>query len=202
MAYNPATTIALKFTNLTHNLVISYVKLITKLVSFDGLGLERNITAGSLLTSRLVNLQFIFSDRYHLKSSVVAWVCSSMMGLMLGITSFNRWRTSFLLLLLNVFLKVRVMYFKADSTILGAFECLECSTGAPLTYTSSTINFLGVQGRFSDELGPSRVVWHNCCLKGCFRAFWQLLKCFSKLLARLMALPPYFFRDFWWMCFL
>ena len=44
-------------------------------------------------------------------------------GLMLWITSFNCCRTSLLLLLLNVFLKIRAVYLKADSTISGAFQC-------------------------------------------------------------------------------
>ena len=83
------------------------------------------------------------------------------------------------------FLKVRVVYFKTDSTISGAFQC---SAGAPLTYTSSSTNFLGVEGPFSNEMCPSRVVWGNCCLLGCVGTFLQLLKCFSKLLARLMVL--------------
>ena len=118
-------------------------------------------------------------------------VCPSMMGLMLWITSFNRWRTSLLLLLLNVFLKMRAMYFKADSNISGAFQCSACSSGAPHTCTSSTINFLVVEGPFLDEVGPSRDAWYNCCLAGCVRAFSQLLKCFSKLLAWLMVLPQW-----------
>ena len=83
---------------------------------------ERNVTAGSILMPGLVDLQkFMFSDRYHLRASALARVCPSMMGLMLWITSFNRCRTSHLLLLLNVFLKVRPVYFKVDSAISGAF---------------------------------------------------------------------------------
>ena len=119
-------------------------------------------------------------------------------GLMLWITSFNCCRTSLLLLLLNVFLKIRAVYLKADSTISGAFQCSACSAGAPSTCTSSTINFLGVEGPFSDEVGPSRAVWRNCRLVGCVGAFSQLLKCFSKLLARLMVSPQWVHFSFWW----
>ena len=150
---------------------------------------ERNITAGSILTAELVDLQkFMFSDRYHLTATALTRVCPSMTGLMLWIASFNRCRMSLLLLLLNAFLKVRVVYFKADSTISGAFQCSTCSAGAPPTCTSSTINFLGVEGPFSNAVGPSRVVWRYCRLLGCVGAFSQLLKCFSKLLSRLMVL--------------
>ena len=129
-----------------------------------------------------------------------------MTGLMLWITSFNRCRTSLLLLLLNVFLKVSTVYLKEDSTISGVFQCSACSAGAPPTCTSSTINLVGVEGQFSDEVGPSRVVWCNCRLAGCVGAFSQLLKCFSRLLARLMVLPQlghFFFLmgDSQWCCF-
>ena len=91
----------------------------------------------------------------------------------------------------NVFLKVRAVYFKADSTISGAFQCSACLVGAPPACTSSTIDFLGVEGPFLNEVDPSRVVWRNCHLAGCAGAFSQLRKCFSKLLARLMALPQW-----------
>ena len=151
---------------------------------------EQNVTARSVLIPGLMDLQkFIFNDRYHLRASALAWVFPSMTSLMLWITYFNRCSTSLLLLLLNVFLKVRIVYFKADSTISGAFQCSVCSAGVWPTCTSSTINFLGVEGLFLDEVGPCRVVWHNCCLVGYVRAFSQRFKCFSKLLARLMALP-------------
>ena len=53
---------------------------------------------------------------------------------------------------------------------------------------SRCINFLAVYGPFSKAVGPFRVVWHNCSLLGCVGAFSQLLKCFSKLLARLKVL--------------
>ena len=150
---------------------------------------ERNVTVGSVLTAELVDLQkFMFSDRYHLTVSALTQVCPSMMGLLLWIASYNRCRMSLLFLLLNVFLKVRAVYFKADSTISAAFQCLACSAGAPPTCYSSTINFLGVEDPFSNAVGLSRVVWRNCRLLGCVGAFWQLLKCFSKLLARLMVL--------------
>ena len=115
---------------------------------------EQNATAGSVLTAGLVDLQkFMFGDRYHLTASVLTRVCPLMTGLMLWIASFNRCRMSLLLLLLNAFLKVRAVYFKADSTISGAFQCSACSAGAPPTCTSSTINFLGVERPFSNEVG-------------------------------------------------
>ena len=74
-------------------------------------------------------------------ASALARVFPTMTGLMLWITSFNLCRASLLLLLSNVFLKVRVVYLKANSTILGAFQCSACLVGAPPTCTSSTINF-------------------------------------------------------------
>ena len=153
---------------------------------------ERNITAGSVLTPKLVDLQkFMFSDIYHLKVSALARFCPLMTDLMLWITSFNRCKTYLLLLVLNAFLKVRAMYFKADSTISGAFQCSTCLAGAPRSCTSSTINSFGVEGPFSDEMGPPRIVWRNCHLAGCVGAFSQLLKRFSKLLTRLMDLPQW-----------
>ena len=76
----------------------------------------------------------------------------------------------------------RVCPLMTDSTISGAFQ-------GSVYCTSSTINFLGVECPFSDDVGSSTVVWYNCCLAGCVEDFSQLLKCFSKLLARLMALP-------------
>ena len=95
---------------------------------------------------------------------------------------------SFLLMLLNAFLKVRAVYFKVGSTISGAFQHSEYSIGAPPTCASSTVNFVGVEGPFHDEMGKSRVVWRICCLLGCVRAFSQLLNGFSKLLAWLIVL--------------
>ena len=143
---------------------------------------QRNVTVGSTLSLRLTNLHtFMFSGRYHLTTSAFAWFSPSMMGLMLWITSFNRYRTFLLLLLLNVFVKVRAVYFNADSTISGAFQCSACSAGAPLTCTSSTISFWGVEGLFLDEVGPYRVVWRNCWLVECVGALSQLLNCISKL---------------------
>ena len=59
------------------------------------------------------------------------------------------------------------------------------------TCISSIINFLGVEGPFLDEAGPSRFFWRNCHLAGFVGAFSQLLKCFSKLLAWLMALAQW-----------
>ena len=118
-----------------------------------------NVTAGSVLTAGFVDLhKFMFTDRYHLTASTLTRVCPSMTGLMLWIVSFNRCRIFLLLLLLNAILKVRTVYFKADYTISGAFQCSACSAGAPPTCTSSTINFLGVEGPFSNAVGPSRVV--------------------------------------------
>ena len=147
-----------------------------------------NVTIRSVLAPGLVDLQkFMFSDKYHLTASTLARVCPSMTGLMLWIASFNRCSMS-LLALLNDFLKVRALYFKKNSTISGALQYSACS---PPTCTSSTIDLLGVEGSFSDEIGPSRVVWHNCCLAGCIGAFSHFLKCFSKLLAWLMVLPQW-----------
>ena len=160
---------------------------------------ERNVTARSFLMLELVDFQkFMFSDRYHLTVSALAGVCSLMMRLMLWINFFNHYRTSLLLSLLNVFLKVRAVYFTVDSTTSGAFQCSACSAGAPATCTSSTINLLGVDSPFSDEVGPSRAVWHNFYLAGCSGAFLQLLKCFSKLLVQLKVLPQLGISLFWW----
>ena len=130
----------------------------------------------------------MFSDRYHLTASALARNCPSMTRLKLWITSSNCCRMSLLLLELNYLLKVGAVYIKVDSTISGAFQCSTSSAGAPPTCTSSTTNFLGVEGPFSDEVGPSRVVWRNCCLGRCVGAFSQLLKSFSKFLAWLMVL--------------
>ena len=74
-------------------------------------------------------------------ASALARICRLMTGLMLWITSFNCYRAPVLLLLSNVFLKVRVVFFKADATILGAFQCSACLVVAPSTCTFSTINF-------------------------------------------------------------
>ena len=139
IVYNPTTTIALKFINLQHNLVISYMKLVMEFVDVDGL---EHLRAEP--------------NSWICLASALAKVCPSMAGLMLWITSFNRCRMSLLLLLLNVFLKVRAVYFKAESTISGAFQCSACSAGAPPTCTSSTISFLGVEDPFLDEVVPSR----------------------------------------------
>ena len=98
---------------------------------------EKNVTSRPVFTPGLVDLQkFMFSDRYHLTASVLTRNCLSMMGLVLWITSFNRSRMSLSLLLLIAFLKVRAVYFKADSTTLGAYYFC-----APPTCTLSTINF-------------------------------------------------------------
>ena len=151
---------------------------------------EWNVAVRSVLTPGLVDLQkFMFINKYHLTASALAWVYPLMTGLMLWITSFNRCKTSILMLLLNLFLKVRVAYFKANSTTSSAFQCSACSTGASPNSTSSTINILNLEGPFFDEMGSSSVVWRDCHFAGCVGAFSQLLKCFSKLLARVMALP-------------
>ena len=43
---------------------------------------EQNVTAGSVLTPGLVDLQkFMFSDRYHLTASALVRVCPWMTGL-------------------------------------------------------------------------------------------------------------------------
>ena len=88
----------------------------------------------------------------------------------------------------------------------GAFQCSTYSAGAPPTCTFSTINFLGVEGRFSDEVDLSWVVWCNCRLAGCVKAFSQLLKCLSKLLAGWMVLAQWEHFSFLmgssqWCCF-
>ena len=146
----------------------------------------------------------MFSDRYHLTASALTRVCPLMKGLMLWITSFNCCRVSLLLLLLNAFLKVKTVYSQVDSTISGASQCSASSSSTPPTSTYSTSNFLGVEGPFSNEVGPSRVVWGNCHLLGYVGAFSQLLKCFSKLLARLLVLLQWWHFSFliwgsqWW----
>ena len=152
----------------------------------------RNVTVGSILTPGFVDLQkFMFNDRYHLTVSAVARVCALMTGLMLWIMSSNRYRITLLLLLSNVFLKVRAVYFNVVSFISGAFLCSAFSIRALHTCTSSTINFVGVEGSFLDEVDPCSTVWCNCYLAGCVRAFLQLLKCFYRLLVQLMALPQW-----------
>ena len=124
MVCDPTSPAELKFIDLLHNLVIPHVKLVIEFVGVNGieyLRAERN--SRIRLDARLVDLQkFIFSDRCHLAASTLARVCPSMTGLMVWITSFNRYRTSPLLLLLNFFLKVTAEYFKEDSTISGAFQ--------------------------------------------------------------------------------
>ena len=168
---------------------------------------EQNVTAGSILMPGLVDLQkFMFSDRYHLTASALAQVCPLMTVLMLWTTSFNRCRASLLSLVLNAFLKVRVVYFKADFTISGTFQRSTCSAGATPTCTPYTISFLGVEGPFLEEVGPFMVFWCNCCLAGCVIAFSQLLKRFSSLIARLIALQQWDHFSFLivgsqWCCF-
>ena len=75
--------------------------------------------------------KFMFSDRYQLKASALSRIYSTTMGLMIWITSLNCGRMSLLLLLLNVFLKVRIVYFKVDCAISGASQCSVCLRGAP-----------------------------------------------------------------------
>ena len=75
---------------------------------------EQKVIVGSVLTRGLLDLQkFMFSKRYDLTASALTRVCPSMTGLMLGIT-FKSLQDVFLLLLLNAFLKVRAVNFKAD----------------------------------------------------------------------------------------
>ena len=145
MVYDQTTINAFKFIGLKHNLTISYMKLVIEFLAVDGVE-----HLSSIVKTGLVDLQnFMFSDRYHLTISALARVCPSMTSFMLWITSFNRCRMFLLLLLLNALLKARAVYFKADSTISGTFQCSACSAGAPPTCTSSTIN-LGVDGPFSN----------------------------------------------------
>ena len=72
MVYNPTAFITLKFINLQHNLIISYMKLVIEFVSGDDLNTsEQNVIGGSVLKAGLVDLQkFMFSDRYHLMMAV------------------------------------------------------------------------------------------------------------------------------------
>ena len=91
--------------------------------------------------------------------------------------------------MLHAFLNVKAVYFKAEPTISGFFyfdvqHAHWCTTHLHLLHHQ----FLGVEGPFLDEMGPSRVFWHNFHLAGCVGAFSQLLKCFSKLLVQLMVL--------------
>ena len=83
MVYNITTTTALKFIDLLHNLVISYVKLVIEFVGVNGLEhlwAERNSL--SILTPGLVDLQkFMFTDRYHLTASALARLCLLMTSL-------------------------------------------------------------------------------------------------------------------------
>ena len=149
----------------------------------------QNVTATSVLMPGLLDLQkAMFSDSYRLTASTLTRVCPSMTSLMLWITSFNRRRPSFLLLLLSAFLKVRAMNFNVNSSISSAFQCSVCSAAKPPTCISSTVNFLAAESPFSNEVNPSRVVCRNCQFLGCIGAFSQFLKCFSKLLIRLMVL--------------
>ena len=88
---------------------------------------KQKVTAGSVLRSGHVVLRkFLFNDRYHLTVSALAQVCPTMKNLMVQTTSFNCFRTSPLILLLIILLKVRALYFKADSSILGSLQCLLC----------------------------------------------------------------------------
>ena len=75
--YNPTTAIALKFIDLQHNLITSYVKLVIEFVDVDGLEhLWAEHQAVSVLTPGLVDLQkFMFSNKYHLTVSALARVC-------------------------------------------------------------------------------------------------------------------------------
>ena len=126
----------------------------------------------------------MFSDRYHLTGSTLAWVCPLNDRCHALDNIFQSLKDVFFVLLLNIILKVRAVYFKADSTVSGTFQCSTCLVSAPLFCPASTINFLDVKGPFSDEVGPCRVIWRNCCLIGSVGPFSQILK----LLAQLMAL--------------
>ena len=119
MVHNPATITALEFINLQHSLTISYTKLLIELTGVDGLEhFWAELTTRSVLMPALLDLQkLIFSNKNHLIVSALARVCYSMTGFMLWITSFNRSMMSVLYLLLKFFLKVKAMYFKADSNI-------------------------------------------------------------------------------------
>ena len=120
---------------------------------------KQKVTAGSVLRpGHEVLRKFLFNDRYHLIVSALAQVCPTVTSFMLWTTSFNCCRTSLLFLLLVILLKVRAVYFKADSSILGSLQCLLCSAGAPSTRASSTINFLDVGILFLDEVDPLRAV--------------------------------------------
>ena len=146
---------------------------------------KQKVTAGSVLRPGHAALRkFLFNDRYHLTVSALAQVCPTMNNLMVLTTSFNCCRASLLFLLLIILLKVRAVYFKADSSILGSLQCLLCSAGAPSTRASSTINFLDVGILFLDEVDSSRVVGCNYYLTVCAEAFSQLLKYSSKSLGR------------------
>ena len=76
---------------------------------------------------------------------------------------------------------MRVMHFKTDSTISGAFQCSACSARAPPTCTSSIINFLGNEGPFSNEVGPPKVIWRNYHFLGCVGASQRLLQVISTI---------------------
>lgn len=52
MVYDPTTTITLKFIDLQHKLIVSYVKSLIEFVGINGL--EQSITVESILTPRLV----------------------------------------------------------------------------------------------------------------------------------------------------
>ena len=146
---------------------------------------KQEVTAGPVLRpGHVVLRKFLFNDRYHLTVSTLAQVCPTMKNLMVRTTSFNCCTTSLLFLLLIILLKVRAVYFKADSSILGSLQCLLCSAGAPSTCASSTINFLDVGILFLDEVDSSRVVGCNYYLTVCAEAFSQLLKYSSKSLGR------------------
>ena len=76
MVYDPTITTALKFIALLHNLVISYVKLVIEFMGVNGLKyLLAECNSQIRLDAKIYGLQkLMFSDRYHLTASDLAWV--------------------------------------------------------------------------------------------------------------------------------
>ena len=148
---------------------------------------EWNITTGSVMTPRIVDLQkFMFNDRYHLTASALARVCPLITSLIVWITSFNRCRTSLLMLLSNVFLKVRVGYFRENSAISAGFPCSACiciCTTHLHNFHNKLIRFWGSILRWGGSI-QRRLM--NCCLAGCVKTSSQILRCSSKLLVWLI----------------
>ena len=162
MVYHPTTTIALKFIDLLHNLVISYMKLVFESVGVNGLEhlwAECNRIG---FEARACGLQkFMFSDRYHLAAITLARVCLSLNG---GSHVMDKvfqplQDVSFVVAVEcpsegeNRILQGRFYYFKC----LAIFSVINrCTVNR---WTSSTISFFGVEVPFSDEVSPSSIVW-------------------------------------------